>query len=145
MAKINALLGVRERSPKELRQRLMACGFSNEEAVQAVQRAQDCGLVSQERYVLSFARGKLAKGWSRDKVVDALRSQGLSWEAIEACPELVDDDAGEELSRALRELSRRKTYSKNPRQALVNRLLRKGYGYDLALKAVNQHLSPAGE
>ena len=139
MDKIGSLVGVRERTCKELRGRLARLGYSADEVDEALAVALRVGLVDERRYALSYIRGKAHAGWGRAKIIAGLKESGVPDEIIEACGESFPND-DEELERALRELQRRSTSASDPYAALMRRLVGKGYSYEVARQAVNLHL-----
>lgn len=144
MDKIAVLVNVRERNCGELRERLLKLGFTEEEVAEALESAVRSGLVNEERYTRAFIRGKVALGWGRRKVVDRLRHEGIDDALIARCEdEFPDED--DEYAMALEELSRRGCTSSNPYASYMRRLVNKGYGYEVAQRAVRAYLSEEGE
>lgn len=140
MEKINALIAVRERNLKEVRERLSSSGFTPEEIDDALETAVRVNLIDEERYARAFIRGKVHSGWGRVKIVARLRANGIGEETIASC----SDDFGspdDEYRSALLELSKRSTTSKNPYATYMRRLLSRGYSYDLATRVVRDYLS----
>lgn len=144
MDKIAALVRVRERTPHELRRRLQDCGFTEEVAARAVESAERCGLVDEERYASALIRGKVNQGWGRAKIMARLREDGVSSAVIERCNSCFATPQ-QEYERALYELGKRSVRSKNPRATLMRRLLQKGYSPELANRAVDEFMHSATE
>ena len=140
MDKIAALVSVRERTCRELHGRLLKLGFTEEEAADALESAVRSGLVSEERYTRAFIRGKVALGWGRRKVIDRLQREGISEGLIACCEDEFPDEEGE-YAMALKELSRRRSTSSDPYASYMRRLVNKGYGYEVAQRAVRAYLS----
>lgn len=140
MDKINALVNVRERTRKEICDRLRRAGFSEAEVQDAVASAVRVGLISEERYAFAFVRGKAHLGWGRNKIAQRLHQDGIPDEIIDACMEEFSDD-DDELERALRELAKRPCRAADPYSSLMRRLVSKGYSYEVAQRAVRQHLA----
>lgn len=141
MDKIADLVNVRERTCREVTERLLECGFSHEEAEEAVASAVRCGMVDEERFVRSFVRGKVSLGWGERKIADRLARAGIDASVIERC---ADEFPGpdEQYDMALRELSRKPfPSSRDPRSSLARRLVNKGYAPELALRATDEFLS----
>ncbi len=139
MDKIGSLVGVRERTVAELRTRLLASDYTDEEVERALAAAVRVGLVSDARFARVYIRGKAYGGWGKAKIIAKLRSYGVSDDVIAS----VSDEfpTGEdELERAYRELERKPTRSSNPYAALMRRLVGKGYAYDVARQAVERYL-----
>lgn len=144
MDKIAALIRVRERTPQELLRRLTEAGFSDEAAKEAVECAERCGLVDEERYAAALIRGKVNQGWGRAKIMARLREDGVSQEAIERCGQYFASPQ-QEYERALYELGKRSVRSKNPRATLTRRLIQKGYSPSLANRAVDDFMCGTAE
>ena len=139
MQKVHALVCVRERCEAELRARLVSCGFSPEEAQDAASAAVSCGLVDDARYASAFVRGKVRKGWGRDRIVARLRQDGVSQQAIDAAAaDFAAPD--QERAHALAELARRPCRARDRRASLMRRLLSKGYAPELARSCVDEFL-----
>ena len=139
MDKIASLVGVRERTVRELRQRLLSNGYEIEDVDRALESALRVGLVDDVRFARSYIRGKSNSGWGKGKIISKLREYGVSELDIEsASDEFPSSD--QELERALRELDRKPTHSSNPYAALMRRLVGKGYSYDIARQAVEAYL-----
>ena len=144
MDKIAALVNVRERTCRELRERLLKLGFTEEEVADALESAVRSGLVSEERYTRAYIRGKVALGWGRRKVIDRLQREGIDEALIACCEDEFPDEEGE-YAMALKELSRRRSTSSDPYASYMRRLVNKGYGYEVAQRAVRAYLSEEGE
>lgn len=142
MEKVHALVGVRERCGKELRERLVRCGFTDSEAAEAVDAAQRCGLVSDERYASALIRGKTRAGWGREKILARLREMRISEATIESCAEDFATPE-EERVRAMADLETHPCRSANPRASLVRRLVGKGYSFGLSREVVSEFLARA--
>lgn len=144
MDKIGALVSVRERTCSELVKRLKKAGFTEEEAAEAVESAQRCGLVDEDRFTRAYIRGKSQLGWGKAKIIQRLQVEGVPQQVIASCEdEFPTGDA--ELEQALRELSKRGCTSKNPYASYMRRLVGKGYSYETASRAVKQHLDSLEE
>lgn len=139
MDKLHNLVCVRERTTAESYERLIKHGFEPQIAQQAVNRAVECGLVSNERYAQAYVRGKLRSGWGRKKIINGLKANGVDESSIEACDYLFPSK-DDELARAIEELSKRPARSKNPRMTYMRRLVQKGYSQDIAYRAVNDYV-----
>ena len=139
MKKIGALVNVRERCEKEVRERLARAEFTPEEIDDAVATALRYSIISDERYARSFIRGKTNLGWGRLKITQQLERNGISDAIITSCQDEFSSADGE-YERALHELERRPTHAKNPRSSLMHRLVNKGYSFDVANRAVSEYL-----
>lgn len=139
MDKLHNLVCVRERSAAESYERLIKHGFEPKIARKAIDRAVECGLISDERYAQAYVRGKLRSGWGKNKILGGLRANGIDEASIASCDYLFPSK-DEELSRAIEELAKRPACSKNPRMTYIRRLVQKGYSQDVAYRAVNDYV-----
>lgn len=144
MDKIASLVSVRERTCREVRNRLLKQGFTEEEADEAVESAVASGLLSEERFTRAFIRGKVSLGWGRSKIVERLEQDGVDDALVDACSDEFPSGE-EEYQMALHELSRRSTSSSDPYASYMRRLVGKGYSYDVAERAVCAYLGRGGE
>lgn len=134
--KICRLLNVRDRCSKELLDRLVRDGFSEQAAQDALARALKCGLVDDARFADALVRSRLAQGRGSEGIRRELDGFGIDAEAIESFAALVDGDMRErEVSRAMDLLVRKPPRSKNPRASAYRRLIAKGYSCEVALTA----------
>ena len=139
MDKIASLANVRERSVKEVRDRLSKLEFTDEECDEAIDSALRSGLIDEERFTRASIRGKVALGWGRRKIVASLVESGISMELVERCSEeFPDEETFHEM--ALHELSRRPCRASRPYNSLMSRLVNKGYDSELAHRAVTEFL-----
>lgn len=139
MDKIAALVSVRERNIKEVKERLKSCDFSPEEISDAIESAVRTGIIDEERYASAFIRGKISSGWGKNKICQRLTADGISSEIIQNCSNLfLSQD--EEYNNALKALQKHPCTSKNPYASYMRRLISKGYSYDIANRAVNEFL-----
>ncbi len=71
------LLAVREHSTQELRNKLLARGFADEEIASALQTLSLDGLLSDERFVESFIHFRMQRGSGPVKIRAELRQRGV--------------------------------------------------------------------
>lgn len=140
MEKVNALVNVRERTIKEVRERLRRCDFSSEEIDDAIETALRVNLINEERYARAFIKGKTHSGWGRGKILRRLQESDIPEHVIQSC-ESEFSSGNEEYLMALRVLEKRSTHSKNPYATYMRRLINKGYSYEISQRAVSEHLS----
>ena len=100
-----ALLEVRERSSKDLRARLVACGFSAEAADAALSFCMERHLQSDQRFAESLVRSKLAAGWSEARIARELAGHDIALADVRGYPE--DFRTQSELERAVALLEKR--------------------------------------
>ena len=135
MDKIHGWVCVRERTPKEVRERLIQAGFTADEADEAADAAVRCGLVSEERFASAFIRGKVNSNWGPARIRAALHEHGVSDAVIDECRDLFPN-ADEEYESAMRVCASKAVHSKDPYATLMRRLVGKGYSSDLAHRVV---------
>lgn len=140
MEKINVLVGVRERTAKEVRERLAKCGFTSEEVEDAVETALRVNLINEERYARAFIRGKTHSGWGRVKITARLAANGVDEEIIASCADEFSSTQ-DEYEVAMAELSKRAANSKNPYATYMRRLVGRGFSYELSTRVVRDFLA----
>lgn len=140
MEKINALVGVRERTAKEIRERLAKCGFTSEEIEDAVETALRVNLINEERYARAFIRGKTHSGWGRVKIASRLAANGVDDETIALCADEFNS-MQDEYEIAMVELRKRAANSKNPYATYMRRLIGRGFSYELSTRVVRDFLA----
>lgn len=135
--RVEALLGRRDYSARELRERLVADGYPARSADRLVERARGCGLVDDARYGAAFARSKALAGWGRVKVERELERRGVRVEEVEGWPEeFFDDDS--ERSRALELASRRRLTGKNDYEKIMRFLCGRGFPYGVSAEVARE-------
>lgn len=149
-AKIQRLLCIREHASALLNKRLLASGYDEHIASEAVQRAIDCGLVSDERYADVLVRSRLSQGKGLRGIAFELEQADIDPHNVPAYQEArFRDSAPDELARALSLLTAKPPKAKRVREAAYRKLVQKGYETDVAARAARifaeQHESVAIE
>ena len=149
-AKIQRLLCIREHASALLYKRLLASGYEEHIASEAVQRAIDCGLVSDERYADVLVRSRLSQGKGLRGIAFELEQADIDPHNVPAYQEARFRDSGpDELARALSLLAAKPPKAKRVREAAYRKLVQKGYETDVAARAARifaeQHDSVAIE
>ena len=83
-AKIQRLLCIREHASALLHKRLIASGYDDRIASEAVQRAINCGLVSDERYADVLVRSRLSQGKGLRGIAFELEQAGIDPQTVPA-------------------------------------------------------------
>lgn len=135
-AKIQRLLCIREHASALLYKRLLASGYEDRIASGAVQRAIDCGLVSDERYADVLVRSRLSQGKGLRGIAFELEQADIDPHNVPAYQEALFNDSGpDELARALSLLAAKPPKAKRIREAAYRKLVQKGYESGVAASA----------
>lgn len=117
----------RERSSREIEIKLLNLAYSEKEIVSAIQKGKDLGIVDNNRFAKSFARGKNRKNrWGKNRIRFELKVKGLNTKEIEfGIRNINEEDYKESLIKCITIYKKKsKTFQEFK---LVNYLQNKGY------------------
>jgi regulatory protein len=147
MQRAGHLLASRPRSEHEVRTRLVTAGFEDETVDRTVTRLVELRLLDDREFALQWvAERAVSKGRSRDALVAELIDKGVDRTvAEEAVATIGIDDERQARDLAARFLSKvaNKPLEKQA-EALLARLIRRGFPFDVAREAVRGVLPPEG-
>jgi regulatory protein len=137
------LLGVRDRSRREVEMRLRRAGFEPQVVADTVAWLQDLNYLDDRRFAFAYAEEKQRSGWAPRRIRAELAGKGLERGVVEevlapleeAEAARAGDDAGEGVY-AIEEAARRRfaaQFATDPAAAerrLVGYLARRGYDWD---------------
>jgi regulatory protein len=130
------LLGYRERSRAELRQRLLDNGYPRDVVDPVVERFCEVELVDDRRFAAAWVRTRDSAGYGRRRIARELTDKGVEQDIISAA--LDDELHSDELSRATAALRGRAPSDARDRERLVRRLVSRGFEFRVALDAVGR-------
>ena len=129
------LCGIRDRSSKELSDRLAADGYQQACIEEAIARSIDCGLVDDMRFLDSFIRGKVSAGKGLYGLTKDLEKHGLDPVGLEGWPESYGLDDQSQINRAFEYLVNHPPKAKDAYAAAYRKLISRGYSISIASKA----------
>lgn len=133
--KVARVVSIREQSTATMRAKLAQAGFEEAVVEGALERARACGFIDDRRYAEVLVRSAIAAGKGLRLVEQELDALGVGLEEVQAYQEHCED-AGDEVSRALDALARKRFTAKNRWQAGYRFLVQRGYSNDAASSAV---------
>lgn len=140
MTMLTEMLSRRDHAIAEVRTKLKAYGFRDQEIDAAITQAEAHGFLNDERFVRYFVEERKRRGWGRRKVEVELRRKGIDLDAFsDELDDLFVEDDDRERVRAL--LNRKRIPDTKPFEKLVRHLMSKGFSYALAADAVRAHLA----
>lgn len=130
------LLGYRERSFKELEDRLRKDGYSAGCSRAVVERLSELDLVSDTRFAQAWARSRWASGVGPGRIASELAMRGVDPDiAASAIQEVVGDTSAADRARAL--LRPQDRADRRARDRAMRRLVRRGFSLRDAREALD--------
>ena len=133
------ILGLHDRSEKELYEKLLKKGYTPQESASAMAKLADYGYINDERFARHYAEQKL-HSYGKRKVEFDLLQKGISPEIVNSVlEELVDENIMiEEIKSAMRKKLRGSVPEDRAQlKKLFDSFARKSYEYELVKKAYN--------
>lgn len=129
MSRAMHLVGYRPHSRKELTDKLITKGESEEAAEYAVDKLESLGIINDEEYSLMIVRHYAAKGYGVGRIRNELYARGVPkdfWEdALSQMP-----DQSDILSRIVETKLKGKSPDKKELKKLTDHLLRRGFSWE---------------
>jgi regulatory protein len=129
------LLGYRERSCAELRQRLHDNGYPRSVVNDVVDRFCEVELIDDARFASAWVRSRVSAGYGRRRVARELAEKGIDDALIQSA--LEEEMGDDELRRAMDSLRGRRPRDAKERERLIRRLVSRGFELRVALEAVD--------
>lgn len=137
--KIQRLINCREHSVKSLTERLERSGFSGQVSNAAVERACECGLVSNARFAEVLVTSRRSQGYGIKGIECELKKNDIDPASCAVFCQLEENQSTEqEIERAVEFLSKHPSHSKNPMPAAYRKLLGRGYESSIASAAARK-------
>ncbi len=129
--------GYRERSKKEVEDKLIAKSFNQKIIKVCIERLVELDFLNNIRFSKSFSRGKNNNNrWGKNKIKFHLKNKGLTDDEINRGIESIDEESYLNILKKNIELYNKKL--KEPdRNKLIGHLINKGYEMDLILKHIS--------
>ncbi len=129
--------GYRERSKKEVEDKLIAKSFNQKIIKVCIERLVELDFLNNIRFSKSFSRGKNNNNrWGKNKIKFHLKNKGLTDDEINIGIESIDEESYLNILKKNIELYNKKL--KEPdRNKLIGHLINKGYEMDLILRYIS--------
>lgn len=138
MEKAVALLAMRSRTERELREALRLAAYPEAVIDRVMERLGEAGYTDDADFAKGWATSRAAKGMGERRIRMELRQKGVPQETIEeTLTDLDEDDLFDGAMKAARKAARGKDLaSPSDRQKISAALLRRGYSYATARRAL---------
>lgn len=140
------ILGQREHSQRELRQKLKQRGYSAEQIEQALEYAQNYGWQDDTRFALSWVRHGLNRGDGWNKIKASARQKGITDDDLQqAIEELQPDWVDLCYRRLLMKFGEQPATEQRLRDRIMRHLLQRGFRFDEIKKALSLQSEAASD
>ncbi len=130
------VLGYRERSEAELRQKLLDSGYPHEVTDAVVSRMAELSMVDDERFAAMWVRTRATAGFGRRRIERELSTRGVAPETISSAFAALEDH--DEVADAVASLRGRAPRDPKERERLLRRLITRGFSMSTALEALSR-------
>lgn len=144
LPKIRTFCNYRDRCHQEVKEKLYSMGLWKKDVEQAITCMVEEGLLNEERYARSYARGHFYnKKWGKQKIVMELKARQINDRLIRVALSEIDEgdyarEVGNLITKKLKGLTGTKVSKK---QKVSNYLLQKGFLYSEFGATLNERLS----
>ncbi len=135
-------LALRERSEKEVRDRLRRSCFDDSTVHRVIGTLQGHHLLSDQRFAQQWAQSR-ARKYGKNRIAQELRFKGVSGAEAQAALDQVPEE--EEFSRALEQAQKLYRKFKGEQAKVTQALIRRGYGFSIAKKAARTAAEQGGD
>lgn len=136
---LTEMLGRRDHSSEEAREKLRGYGFRDQEIDASISRARALRFLDDRRFAAYFIEERKRRGWGRRRIELELARKGVDVDGIEGYPEAFFSDE-DDLERARALLDRRSVPEDRAFEKLTRFLMGKGFPYATASAAVRERL-----
>ena len=134
--RIVSLIDMRDYSSLEASEKLRLDGYPDDVGRRAIERAQSCHLIDDERFGEFYVRGKISAGWGKERIQRELKRKGIDVESVPGWPdEYFNDD--DDYRRAFAIASRKHLNGKNDFNKIMRLLASKGYSPAIAYRVAH--------
>ena len=128
--------GYRERSKKEVEDKLKSKNFNLDTIRNCINRLMELDFLNNIRFSKSFSRGKNKNNrWGKNKIKFHLKNKGLTSEEISIGIESIEEDIYLDILKKNIDLYNKKLKEPN-KNKLITHLINKGYKTDLILRNI---------
>jgi regulatory protein len=137
-SKVVALINRRELSSLQLEKKLLEKGYAAQEVHDALQRAEQAGIVDDARFASALVRSRLLQGRGLDGISRELSQHGIDPDSVEGWPDGFTDGLGSEEQRAIEFLNAHPPRAKNLREGAYRKLVSRGFSTSAASSAARR-------
>ena len=137
---LTEMLGRRDHSCGEAREKLLTAGFHEDAVDYALDRAISLRFLDDTRFAKYFIEERKRRGWGQRKIELELKRKHVCLDEVPGYPEdYFSQEDDRDRARAL--LERKRVPDARPFEKLVRFLMGKGFSYQVAADAVKEYLA----